>query len=82
MLAEKQQMLDLQREQLTEGKKILIPRSCVTSVDERLTRLDPTDRTQMARGPDEWLQEVKTGQYLPENDMKKLCEMVGSERLI
>ena len=33
----------------------------------------------MARGPDEWLAEVRTGQYLPESDMKKLCEMVRIE---
>lgn len=28
------------------------------------------------RGPDVWLEEVLKCQYLPENDMKKLCEMV------
>ncbi|CAN6631838.1 serine/threonine-protein phosphatase PP1-1 [Trichomonascus vanleenenianus] len=28
------------------------------------------------RGPDVWLQEIIKCQYLPENDMKQLCEMV------
>lgn len=28
------------------------------------------------RGPDIWLEEVLKCQYLPENDMKHLCEMV------
>lgn len=30
----------------------------------------------MARGPDEWLAQVKLGQYLPEGDMKSLCDLV------
>lgn len=28
------------------------------------------------RGPDAWLEEVIKCKYLPENDMKQLCEMV------
>lgn len=28
------------------------------------------------RGPDQWLEEVLKCQYLPENDMKILCEKV------
>ena len=27
-------------------------------------------------GPDEWLEQAKQCKYLPENDMKKLCEIV------
>lgn len=26
--------------------------------------------------PDEWLETVRKCEYLPENDIKKLCEMV------
>lgn len=28
------------------------------------------------RGPDVWLEEILKCEYLPENDMKQLCEMV------
>jgi hypothetical protein len=28
-------------------------------------------------GPDEWLATIRKCQYLPEPDMKKLCEMVS-----
>ena len=28
------------------------------------------------RGPERWLEEIIKCQYLPENDMKQLCEMV------
>jgi serine/threonine-protein phosphatase PP1-1 len=27
-------------------------------------------------GPDEWLEQAKQCKYLPENDMKRLCEIV------
>ncbi|KAK9458500.1 Metallo-dependent phosphatase-like protein [Lipomyces oligophaga] len=30
----------------------------------------------MARGPDEWLETTKKCQYLPEHEMKQLCELV------
>ncbi|KAI8901602.1 Metallo-dependent phosphatase-like protein [Globomyces pollinis-pini] len=28
------------------------------------------------RGPDEWLATIKTGQFLEESEMKRLCDMV------
>lgn len=31
--------------------------------------------------PDEWLETVRKCEYLPEQDIKKLCEMVSFEKL-
>jgi hypothetical protein len=36
----------------------------------------PTTSTMVERGPDVWLEEILKCQYLPENDMKQLCETV------
>lgn len=32
--------------------------------------------------PDEWLETVRKCEYLPENDIKKLCEMVKNNKMI
>jgi hypothetical protein len=32
--------------------------------------------TMPERGPEQWLEEIIKCRYLPENDMKQLCEMV------
>ncbi|KAI9803448.1 MAG: sporulation-induced protein [Piccolia ochrophora] len=46
-----------------------------------MTAADPIPQPGPARvskggGPDEWLEQAKQCKYLPENDMKKLCEIV------
>jgi hypothetical protein len=33
-------------------------------------------RLSKGAGPDEWLEQAKTCKYLPEADMKRLCEIV------
>jgi CRISPR/Cas system-associated protein Csm6 len=33
-------------------------------------------KLKMVRGPDEWLTQVKEGQYLQETEMKQLCDIV------